>query len=205
MQSILLLVAPALFAASIYMTLGRIILLTDGEKHSLISRKWLTKIFVAGDVLSFFMQGGGGGIMASGDSASTRKTGQWVIIGGLVVQVLFFGMFIITASIFHIRMLKVPTEKVLGLRYIPWREHILTLYLGSTFIFVRSLFRVVEYSLGSDGYLMSNEWCLYVFDATLMSLTMAVFGWRHPSEINALLKRGRGKAVVNMVQVHTLG
>ena len=59
MQSLLLLVAPALFAASIYMVLGRIILLTDGEKNSLIRQKWLTKIFVAGDVLSFLVQSGG--------------------------------------------------------------------------------------------------------------------------------------------------
>jgi hypothetical protein len=58
MQSLLLLVAPALFAASIYIILGRIILLTDGEKHSLIRQKWLTKVFVAGDVLSFLMQSG---------------------------------------------------------------------------------------------------------------------------------------------------
>lgn len=41
------------------MCLGRIILITDGERHSLIRAKWLTKIFVIGDVLSFLMQGTG--------------------------------------------------------------------------------------------------------------------------------------------------
>lgn len=59
MQTLLILVAPALFAASIYMVLGRIILLVDGEELSLIRKKWLTKIFVTGDVLSFVMQGAG--------------------------------------------------------------------------------------------------------------------------------------------------
>lgn len=58
-QAILLLVAPALFAASIYMALGRIIQRVDGENRSLISLRWLTKIFVTGDVLSFFLQAGG--------------------------------------------------------------------------------------------------------------------------------------------------
>jgi hypothetical protein len=58
-QAILLLVAPALFAATIYMELGRVITLIDGEGHALITRKWMTKIFVVGDVLSFFLQGGG--------------------------------------------------------------------------------------------------------------------------------------------------
>jgi hypothetical protein len=203
-QSILLLIAPALLAASIYMTLGRIILLTEGEHHSILRLKWLTKVFVAGDVISFFAQGGGGGIMAQGGTEASRKTGQYVIIGGLIVQVVFFGMFIITATIFHSRMLKNPTEVVRGVRYIPWKEHLLALYLGSMFILVRSVFRVIEYSMGQDGYLMSHEWCLYIFDALLMSLTMIIFVWKHPSEINALLRRGRGKAMVNMVQVHTL-
>jgi hypothetical protein len=59
-QSILILVAPALFAASIYMELGRIIRLTDGGSRSLINTRWLTKIFVGGDVFSFLMQGSGG-------------------------------------------------------------------------------------------------------------------------------------------------
>jgi hypothetical protein len=59
MQSLLILIAPALFAASIYIILGRIILLVDGEKYALVRRKWLTRVFVAGDVASFFMQGAG--------------------------------------------------------------------------------------------------------------------------------------------------
>jgi hypothetical protein len=58
-QTILLLVAPALFAASIYMILGRIILMTDGETHSIVKRRWLTKLFVLGDVVSFTVQAGG--------------------------------------------------------------------------------------------------------------------------------------------------
>lgn len=41
------------------MVLGRIVLLTDGEQHSIIKIKWLTKIFVAGDILSFMTQATG--------------------------------------------------------------------------------------------------------------------------------------------------
>lgn len=58
-QSILLLVAPALFAATIYMELARIVVMVDGEGHVLIPKKWLTKIFVFGDLFSFVLQGGG--------------------------------------------------------------------------------------------------------------------------------------------------
>jgi len=41
------------------MVLGRIIVLTDGEAHSPIRAKWLTKVFVTGDVISFLAQSAG--------------------------------------------------------------------------------------------------------------------------------------------------
>ena len=58
-QSLLLLLAPAFFAASIYMILGRVIRLLNASSNSLIRPSWLTKIFVTGDVLSFLIQSGG--------------------------------------------------------------------------------------------------------------------------------------------------
>lgn len=52
-------VAPSLYAATIYMTLGRIMIVTGGDKYSIIRRSWLTKIFVFGDVICFLIQAGG--------------------------------------------------------------------------------------------------------------------------------------------------
>lgn len=55
----LILVAPPLFAASIYMTLGRLILHLDAESASLLRVKYIAKIFVVGDIISFLLQCGG--------------------------------------------------------------------------------------------------------------------------------------------------
>lgn len=55
----MILLAPPLYAASIYMTLGRLIVNLDAEKLSLVPVKWLTIIFVAGDVIAFLMQAAG--------------------------------------------------------------------------------------------------------------------------------------------------
>jgi hypothetical protein len=46
------------------MLLGRIILLLQAESHALLGRKWLTKIFVTGDVLSFVLQAAGKHLIA---------------------------------------------------------------------------------------------------------------------------------------------
>lgn len=63
-QTLFLLLAPALLAASVYMLLGRVILILRAESHAILSKKWLTKIFVTGDVLSFFLQGAGKSTLA---------------------------------------------------------------------------------------------------------------------------------------------
>ncbi|KIM92638.1 hypothetical protein OIDMADRAFT_62378 [Oidiodendron maius Zn] len=186
-QTLLILVAPALFAATIYMELGRIILLVDGEEHAIIKKKWLTKIFVCGDVLSFLMQGAGGGIQASG-TATSLKTGAHIIVGGLFVQLMFFGIFVLVAVLFTIRMQKVPTIQA---QSIPWYTHVIAMYVSSCLIMVRSIFRVVEYLQGFSGYLLEHEVYLYIFDAVLMLTVMVVFILIHPSEVNALLKGGK--------------
>jgi hypothetical protein len=124
MQSLLLLVAPALFAASIYIILGRIILLTDGEKHSLIRQKWLTKIFVVGDCISFLAQCGGGGIQAAG-SLTMLHTGEKIIVVGLFLQLAFFGFFVVVAGLFHWRLAKAGSYTV-PLHDLPWKRHVST-------------------------------------------------------------------------------
>ncbi|ESK90509.1 rta1 domain protein [Moniliophthora roreri MCA 2997] len=60
-QTLFILIAPALIAASIYIILGRIIATLEAERHSLVPIKWLTKTFVIGDVFSFFMQASSSG------------------------------------------------------------------------------------------------------------------------------------------------
>lgn len=58
-QSLLLLLGPTFYAASIYMILGRLIRLLEADSYSLIRTTWLTKFFLVGDVLSFMSQSAG--------------------------------------------------------------------------------------------------------------------------------------------------
>jgi RTA1 like protein len=58
-QTMLILIAPPLFAASIYMTLGRLIRVLRAEHASIVPVGYLTKSFVTGDVVSFLLQCGG--------------------------------------------------------------------------------------------------------------------------------------------------
>lgn len=179
-QNIFILLGPALLAASVYMVLGRIIVAFKGQRHSIISVRWLTKIFVIGDVVSFLVQGGAAGMMISADLASL---GNKLVIFGLLVQVIMFGLFIVTAIIFQARMRR-DTGAVENISQDSrLKYHLITLYIVGTLIMVRSIFRVVEFIMGNDGFLLQHEWPLYVFDAVLMFLVVVFFGLRYPDDI----------------------
>lgn len=183
-QNVFLLLGPALFAASVYMTLGRIIRSVGAERHSLVRINWLTKIFVTGDVVSFLVQGGASGLMATGSNA---QLGSNIVVAGLVIQVIMFGLFIFTSITFELRMRRSPTALSFD-QGLLWISRLRMLYVVSALILVRSIFRVVEFAAGNDAYPLTHEWMLYVFDSVLMIVAMIVWGIWHPGmlQMNAL-------------------
>lgn len=129
----------------------------------------------------------GGGIM-SGGKKKNMDIGENIVVAGLFIQIVFFSCFIVVSTIFHSRLRKSPTQRSLS-PDTPWQKHILVLYIASALILIRSIFRVVEYIQGNDGYLLGSEVFLYIFDAVLMLGTMAIFNVVHPSEITRVLKK----------------
>ena len=55
-QTLFILLAPPLYAASIYVVLGRLVTLLGAERYSLVRVSWMTKFFVTGDVIAFVGQ-----------------------------------------------------------------------------------------------------------------------------------------------------
>jgi RTA1 like protein len=157
------------------MTLGRLIRALRAEQYSVIRVTWLTKIFVIGDVLSFFIQGGGGGVMAS--NSKDTKLGENIILGGLFFQLITFGLFVVAAVILHMRMRKRGVSDP----SIKWEQMLMVLYTVSGLIIFRNILRVVEYIGGRQGPLLRIEWPIYVFDAVPMAVTMLVFFVWYPA------------------------
>lgn len=181
MQTLCILVAPALFAASIYMVLGRMILLVRGEAYSPIKPSRLTLIFVGGDIVSFLVQ-----IMGSGLLSNNFTLGKTIILVGLAAQLVCFGLFVVVASVFHRRLSKSPTQQSQRLdgrdRKKGWRGVMFVIYFASAMIFVRSVFRFIEFLGDHDSALQKSEAYLYICDSTLMLGVLAVLICYHPSE-----------------------
>jgi hypothetical protein len=198
-QSLCILLAPCFFAASIYMTLGRLLRYLDQPQVSPIRTTWMTKIFVFGDIVSLLLQAGGGALQASGTD-NMRKIGSNVVVGGLFTQLFFFGCFVVVCVVCHYRLTYVfPHSKIINNKLFGgspvmgaeiqgkckgnWQLLIIALYAGSILILIRSVYRVVEYVQGYDGYLLTHEIFLYLFDSLLMVLVMVVFAIVRPGDV----------------------
>ena len=158
-------------------------MLTEAAHLSIVSPRWLTAIFVSGDVISFMMLGSSSGLtILSTDHPSLATTAKWVVIVGLGIQLVAFALFGLTALAFHARITSRPTAASLQVDQ-KWRKTLQMLYGVSALVIVRSVFRLIEYAGGEDGYLLSHEWPLYVFDTLTMLAVVVVFFYVYPSNI----------------------
>ncbi|GKZ25824.1 hypothetical protein AbraIFM66951_000776 [Aspergillus brasiliensis] len=120
--------------------------------------------------------------------ANGMTVGADVVVAGLFIQIVFFGLFIITATVFLWRMQRNTSAARLAIPGLPWRKHLVVMYVACLLIMARSVFRVIEYIEGNNGYLLRHEVFLYVFDGVLMFLQMVLFNSCHPS---GLLSTGK--------------
>lgn len=131
----------------------------------------------------------GGGMLASAKTDKSKfDLGNNIIIGGLVLQLIWFGLFVVVTLIFHRRMMLSPTAR----SYQPdikWKSYLHALYVASALIIVRNIFRLIEYCQGGNGYLLTTEVFVYCLDALPMFLVVAWFLWKYPGEISGLLRR----------------
>lgn len=121
-------------------------------------------------------------MLATAQSADDLSLGENIILGGLAIQIIFFGFFMVVTIVFHVRIAKAPTARSYSVT-VDWRKFLYVLYFSSLLILVRSLFRMAEFGMGSDGALMKSEIYVLVLDGALMALVAAAFVWLHPGQI----------------------
>lgn len=132
------------------MILGRLIMRTDSALYSIVRASWVTKIFVTGDVLCFFIQSGGAAILVKATDQDGVKRGENIILSGLILQILIFGFFVVVAGTWHRRLEARPTAASAD---ISWQTMVRFLYAASIFITIRNACRVVEYAMGKVSFL----------------------------------------------------
>jgi len=183
-------IAPVFVCASLYLLMTRLIRFNlpaddkegggGGRRTQVfwgLSPKRLGYLFIISDFTSFNTQGGGSSIAGAGSWKGTLRTvGIDVILVGLALQVITFTGFLTVFAMFQSR---VNNMKDVSLQ--PGAKKVITgVWIASILVQIRTVFRLVEFAKGDDGYLMTREWCVYVFEGGPMVIATAILAVYHP-------------------------
>ncbi|KAJ4062588.1 hypothetical protein NW756_000105 [Fusarium oxysporum] len=157
-QNLLVLVAPPFLAATIYMSLGRITRALKAQEASLISLRWITKLFVLVDLICFATQTAGA-IMSGSEDLEEAKRGQTIIIGGLVLQILAFALFITCTLTLQLRLRSNPPVQFVASAVTHYRRYFIAFYCTSGLFLVRNLCDEVKPQCGKC--VQFGVWCDY--------------------------------------------
>ncbi|RPB12694.1 RTA1 like protein, partial [Morchella conica CCBAS932] len=175
LQLLFILLPPSLYAATIYMIYGRIVLLVNAAHLSLIRPTWVTKVFVCSDFFAFVIQAGGGALITQ---EGKEQMGKNILLVGLYVQLASFIFFLVISSVFYFRVSKAGVDAQKYGRY-HWTTMLKVLYFAAAFIIMRCVFRLIEYSADRTSSVQKNEVWAYCLDAVPMFMVQCVFNVVH--------------------------
>ncbi|KAL3148413.1 hypothetical protein ABBQ38_013868 [Trebouxia sp. C0009 RCD-2024] len=166
-----LLIIPPIFLALVdYSAVGKLMRLAGGGGR--LNPAWVARFFFASDILCLAIQGAGAGLSSSmngGDQNSAKA----LLIVGLILQLFFFTCF--TGITIYINL-----NKKYGLRGIKQCQPIfICLYVTIALMYIRSIFRLIEFADGWYGPIASNEVYFYVLDFLMIFLCSVVFTVLH--------------------------
>ncbi|KAF8554877.1 hypothetical protein OG21DRAFT_1011932 [Imleria badia] len=176
-SQLFILLSPAAFLAFDYIVYGRFVVNCIERRHSLIRPERTARYFIISDITTFLVQGTGGSFMTSSDS-NTVKIGVYIIIGGLALQTLSFGLYILL--VYHAyRSLRRHGIKPLEE---PWGKIFQLLFFTSAFFLLRCIYRTIELALGlGNSYLSNHEAFFYVFDSLPLLIGISAYAFYWPS------------------------
>lgn len=171
-----LIMAPVFYAAIEYVLFGRL-MHAVGDQYSLLKPKLVAWVFIISDVISFFIQAGGAGMLISGSKdAQSAQTAENILLGGLGVNLASFAIFCLLIFVFDYRTRKSPPAFPSGsLCEKGWRQFLYAIYISSFLVLIRQIYRVVEFSQGFVGYLAVHEVYFYIFDTIMIFAAGVIF------------------------------
>ncbi|KAJ5046381.1 uncharacterized protein L3040_003625 [Drepanopeziza brunnea f. sp. 'multigermtubi'] len=177
--------APPLYELSNYFMLSRALYYVP--YHSPIHPGRVLTTFGALSVVVEALNGNGAAYTANTSlSQSKQDVGKALLKSALILQLVILALFILLAAHFHRRCKKA--------KLLPPNLHaaLITLYISSTLIGVRTIYRTVEYFTVSSLHatdttkqsdispIIRYEWFFWVFEGVLMIINSFLLNFRHP-------------------------
>jgi amino acid transporter len=171
----------------------RFVLPQQNQKILGVSPRFLTRVFVGCDILSLLVQCGGTGVASSQNWEG--NTGVDVLIAGLATQLATNMVFMALVAIFYRRT--VVNGQVSADAPREWRRILWTVICSILLVFVslfsacgsstdkpliRSVYRLIEFCLGFNGYPFTHEWIFYVLESIPMLVAISLFCFYFPGK-----------------------
>ncbi|KAK4101608.1 RTA1-domain-containing protein [Parathielavia hyrcaniae] len=185
-------IGPAFFAAAIYLTLSRLIIIYAPDRARFRPQVY-TYIFIAFDLVALILQAAGGAIASLAEAGSpSLQAGINTMIAGVAWQVFALLLFALLSFEFWMRVRRLrgggvgpavelnPAFAELRARRAFQPLFLLAVLLAGVFIFVRSVFRCAELSEGFGGPLANDEVTFMVLEATMIGLACILLTASHP-------------------------
>ncbi|KAJ1828975.1 hypothetical protein LPJ56_000736 [Coemansia sp. RSA 2599] len=173
-MNLCLLLPPNALALFNYKVLAEIARQSNvSESRFYLRPRFIVWFFFASDVFSFLLQSTGASMTADDDMVAS---GRWICIGGLSIQLVFLTSFVVLVAL----IMRDPRYAVLegdkdgagkgSKMHVLWTVHATT-----ALIYIRSIYRLVEFIDGYGGDIYSAEWAFYVFDSIMILLAFIVY------------------------------
>ncbi|OQE17698.1 hypothetical protein PENFLA_c023G07224 [Penicillium flavigenum] len=180
-------IGPAFISASIYICLGRIVVIY-GENISRLHPRTYTIVFILCDLVSLLLQASGGAItsIADADQPDLGQAGINIMIAGLSTQVVSLAIFMALCLDFAWTVRKSqhklnPEIHMIDLRNsMKWKAFLAGLAIATLAIFVRSVFRVAELKGGFHSALANNEVAFMVLEGVMLVIAVLALTILHP-------------------------
>ncbi|KAG8955680.1 hypothetical protein FRC04_007671 [Tulasnella sp. 424] len=170
------------------MIIGRLMAYV-GAEYGLINHNKITKIFVGADVLEIMTQAAGAAMLAAANgNIGQMKKAKNLLLAGLSLQVVTFGIFTFIAIAFDWRSSRAEALKPYQTEMKRMRKLWYAFYANAILITGRSIYRTAEFGQVSfesghatpNGYALTHEWLLYIFDSLPIFLSVFALNIYHP-------------------------
>lgn len=131
--------------------------------------------FLGIDAVIEILIGNGAARMANtSESRAFRKVGEDLVKSALILQAVFFVIFIVIG----VRFQYACNKK--GILQPNLKKVLLVMYASCLLITARCIYRIVEFFEGFEGTIYTTEWYFWVFEATLMFMNTLLLNVFHP-------------------------
>ncbi|EOD42876.1 putative rta1 domain protein [Neofusicoccum parvum UCRNP2] len=174
-SQVLVMSGPPIYAASNYLVLSRVLFYVP-YLSPMHPGRVLTTFLGLDIIIEALVANGAVRVTNTSLTPGQRKAGDVMVKVSLIAQALVFIALLFLATQFHVRARR---ARVLTR---PLRTVLIVLYTTSAAVFIRCIYRIVEYFEGYEGVLLTHEFYFYIFEAALMLVTTLILNSWHPGK-----------------------